>query len=812
MKSPTFKPITVQVEDNKKKSRFNLSHDVNTSYDWGSVQPLLSQLMLPDSSINVNMEQLTRLAPMPVPTFGRVKIRNIVHSVPFKEIFPNWEYFLAQKPVTRPTATGFSEFIPNVLPHVNSSILTAMALAGCKMNVYVSGAVGGDFPNSEHNWHCYRPAAGSAWETALTALGSFLFGSYDSTHPYLGTPNIEIPAWNYRGFAISTWKLTSGNAPRGVAITAYDDFFVVPTVTTMKPAPIFYEDEGFEAAGWTHGFLNSPNPYGSYPTEKITFKGADLIWESYIDGSLRAAGSNSIWRGFANSTFDGCKIRITFKLSSFGKRLRKVLIGLGYNFSLTDQSQVSILPLLAFYKGYWDSYAPLREKNFYTTNAWKLIQFFSESNNHCNIDARLDDTALVDFNSTFKKFISDIGTCFATEKINAISAATEDMVNTDEGAHSGIWSSIGHVLDDWYTNVTAGGFIQNDMVPSLEHLGGDSVQDWAGLPALRQNNAGVNAVLSKPELDVMMKAYVYVNKRSVVGQNMAEILRINGQGKYVEECSGLFVASSDTQVKISDVISQASTEGAQLGQYGGRGLGVSADKFSFKTDKHCYLIMLSAVIPESGYVNGPDVTHEAVQFSDFYNSMFDGINYEALRKKQVVASVPLQVQGDNSCNDTFGYLPTFSSWKFTNNKCNGDFSLNSMKSSLGPYILDKKIPVDTIFEFQSETDSSGNESIVDCDRFSYSDLPNAGEDYRYINKFPWNGDYNTIFTAVDDGIEWVINSTNNDSYLYNSFEYDNFLVHNVFEIAYQAPMKAIEDSYSTYDEGELESRGGVSRS
>ena len=79
-------------------------------------------------------------------------------------------------------------------------------------------------------------------------------------------------------------------------------------------------------------------------------------------------------------------------------------------------------------------------------------------------------------------------------------------------------------------------------------------------------------------------------------------------------------------------------------------------------------------------------------------------------------------------------------------------------------------------------------------------MPNAGEDYRYVNKFPWNGNYNRIFAATDDGYEWSVFSPNNNAFLYNSFEYDNFMVHNVFDVAYWAHMKSIEDSYGTYDE------------
>lgn len=140
---------------NVKKNKFNLSHDNNTTYDWGSVQPLMSKLMLPDSSININMEQLTRLAPMVVPTFGRVKMKNIAHFIPCSEIFPNWDALMSQTKVTRSAGSQSSSntYVPKNVPFVNNNVLTAFCLAGAKVNLYWSGDVG---TGDEDRWFCTK--------------------------------------------------------------------------------------------------------------------------------------------------------------------------------------------------------------------------------------------------------------------------------------------------------------------------------------------------------------------------------------------------------------------------------------------------------------------------------------------------------------------------------------------------------------------------------------------------------------------------------------------------------------------------------
>ena len=59
----------------KKRYTRDMSFDNNTTMPFGYCQPLMSQMLLPNSDITVSTKQLVRLAPMPCPSFAR-KIRN----------------------------------------------------------------------------------------------------------------------------------------------------------------------------------------------------------------------------------------------------------------------------------------------------------------------------------------------------------------------------------------------------------------------------------------------------------------------------------------------------------------------------------------------------------------------------------------------------------------------------------------------------------------------------------------------------------------------------------------------------------------
>lgn len=791
-----------------KKSKFNLSHDVNTTYDWGSVQPLFSKLMLPDSSINVNLEQLTRLAPMNVPTFGRVKMKNVAHFIPMKEIFPNWEYFLAQEQVSRPDFNAQNDaapytFIPTTLPHMNNSVLSAMVLAGSKANLYFSGKFG---QPDENVWYCARntgtfanPAGWAAATTATRQYGNAILNLTNSANPSTYT----MSDLGYEGYVWNVRKVTTDGLGGFGLSAAADAITYQPTITTMieRSMPNSYH------TGFTHGFSNEENTQEDTGDTHVTMEGADLIWEyagsdptAGISSADRASSSGQPVAGVSSNEFDGCKIRIVFKLSSFGKRLRKILIGLGYDVNLGNYEEVCILPLFAFYKAYWDSFAPERNRNFYTTSCWKLIMSTMSGNGTCDLLSAASSATANSLRTNIRQFFFDLGTCFATDRMDVVSAATENIYGSEGNSVQGMWSAVAEVLSGG-TNLGQDGSAMTELVPATTNWPGNpAAANQATLSVVNTPTSTNPAKITQPQLDALKKAYIYINKYSVAGKQIEEILRSHGLGSYVDECKGRFIDASENNIKISDVVATAGTEENPLGDYGGRGIGFQDTQFSFSTDKHGYMIVLSTIVPEAGYTNSPAHENTVISFRDMYNPEFDGLSMEMLQKKSLSGS---PVISDPTVLDSFGYVPTYTQWKFMSNKANGDFSLNSMKKSMLPYTLDKYLPVSDVSIYRTAEPAAhpGSEANYCPPRFRFRDLPNASEDYRFINKYPWNGNFNRIFNAQDDGYEWsAFISNNNTSFLYNSFEYDNFITHNVFQVSYYAHMKPIEDSYSTYDE------------
>ena len=103
--------IRVGLAQNK-KSKLNLSFDCSTTANIGSVQPTMCREMIPGEKFKVKQSSLVRLYPMPVPTFGRMSLRNYHCFVPYVDL---WQPFDAFMSAQRYYSNGVS-YVPGAVP------------------------------------------------------------------------------------------------------------------------------------------------------------------------------------------------------------------------------------------------------------------------------------------------------------------------------------------------------------------------------------------------------------------------------------------------------------------------------------------------------------------------------------------------------------------------------------------------------------------------------------------------------------------------------------------------------------------------
>lgn len=97
-----------------------------TTSSFGAVQPLFHQFMNKGDSLSLSSGQLVRLAPMPVPTLGDLKVINKFRFVEMNELYPYYDAFLSKRSVRSAERT----FIPTKLPFVTNNSLWSLIFFG----------------------------------------------------------------------------------------------------------------------------------------------------------------------------------------------------------------------------------------------------------------------------------------------------------------------------------------------------------------------------------------------------------------------------------------------------------------------------------------------------------------------------------------------------------------------------------------------------------------------------------------------------------------------------------------------------------
>lgn len=105
----------VKVSTNKRSS-IDLSHDQVTSTDFGKLIPICVRECLPNDDISLDPRVFIRLAPLAVPTFGRIKARVHTFFVPNRILWSKWDRWI----------TGTSNVS---LPYFTTQALAARASA-----------------------------------------------------------------------------------------------------------------------------------------------------------------------------------------------------------------------------------------------------------------------------------------------------------------------------------------------------------------------------------------------------------------------------------------------------------------------------------------------------------------------------------------------------------------------------------------------------------------------------------------------------------------------------------------------------------
>ena len=99
------------------RNYFNLQHDVEATCGFGYCTPTINRMFMRGSEIDLNTRSFVRLAPLPVPTFGRIEVKTHTAFCPMNDIFPAWDYMQAQKAVS----SAVRSYTPQTVDYIEAS-------------------------------------------------------------------------------------------------------------------------------------------------------------------------------------------------------------------------------------------------------------------------------------------------------------------------------------------------------------------------------------------------------------------------------------------------------------------------------------------------------------------------------------------------------------------------------------------------------------------------------------------------------------------------------------------------------------------
>lgn len=752
----------------RKKSKLNLSFDCSTTANIGAIQPTMCREMVPDEKFKVKQSSIVRLYPMPVPTFGRMSLRNYHVYVPYIDLWEPFDSFLSGQHYT----ANSTSFVPTAVPTFYPEDVAFRYIMSYS-DISIAPVEDMDHPYT-------ITTSNVCWDGTVIEFGS---GTHidpdDPDSPEKTYSDAVLEAQAHDLALIKTaYRNLRNQGPRVFGrVGNVQSFFgtVDPSVPGSLSDP---EGKGVLNLGFFHGCLRGVDDASSLTIAYPGVSGGNIFGSTSDSAPITAEGADLIT---TVDTVSGKSYYVFFKFKSPLKRLRQVMIGLGYGFhpyqpigsnaSYTDTKQ-NLFKLLAYYKAWYSLFRPNRQLSWQDTQCYRFIKHSATlTSQHFNTS-----------DSIFAAFLDELfRDCYYYLPMDYFSMSVVKPQAQQSEAAVTLTGGLGYAAGDNQKHI-------NTTVDDMVHVrnAGDNQTNVNPVVGLGSTSAAQNPLLMK----MAFKLLTWANKNTVLGRSVRDYLRVHygvTDTMSIDQDGVYRIGSSRINVSISDVISTSETGEGTLGEYAGKGIGYGdSETFDFTAPKFGVWLTLTVIVPESGYYQGYLRENRQQTRFDFFDSSFDALGYQTLERGEIMNdwncdSGTAVSTGDvwNPSRDfaptvAFGFVPRYSHLKVGRNIVNGDLSLAGMYNSMAPYTLDRRFSAGVIRSNQLNSDGTVYKTIG---KPSY--VPTVVfDEFRKIDASDSYGQYNRVF-------------------FYQNNDIDHFIIHSVFDVTAYAPMKPLSESFDT---------------
>lgn len=383
------------------------------------------------------------------------------------------------------------------------------------------------------------------------------------------------------------------------------------------------------------------------PRTTISHLAYSLNQHAYNATSLQAAD-------FVYVNSDGSKVNRAFNRE--GKILFDILNNLGYkiNFDATDETIVSVLPILAYEKVMRDWYS---NKQYLNTNysPYSLVNF-----TYTELQPILTRCLYAQFEKDYFTSAWDNPVSPTNSNISAIQISDSTVDNSGYNAKIDVNSSLNNT-------------------PVVQGYDGDSLQSLSPYRFSQYIDTALHKVTD------------YVKRHQLAG-SLAMDRFFARYGIHMSDAvlsRSTYIGKFEQVVNIADVMNTTAPQnssGPALGEYAAKAISNGNGNFSYKSDEFGQLIIVSVLLPRTSYVQGRDRQLFHLDKFSFFTPEFDMLGVQAIRMDELYAQFTNKDSDDTrkdgySPNGVFGYTSRYAEYKNAQDRLTGDFALSVNNAS-----------------------------------------------------------------------------------------------------------------------------------
>lgn len=474
---------------------------------------------------------------------------------------------------------------------------------------------------------------------------------------------------------------------------------------------------------------------------------------------------------------------VYYRFNRAGQQILRVLESLGYKiqWNLLDDTKYSALPLLAFCKVYLDFYYP---QDYTNTAVYNYLYMLLNSDTGIPIELNKTDVG---------RILSFVYTCYdadyyvsAFDHPNSPNTGTYSdnfrITNIDTLSRTRVAASSLYDVEKGYVGNNSSLSTSNEN----RIAGADAPFISPLVSAYSTGTTNVSNSVPTPISEYLLHGLHaltdYMKRHQLAGSAaFNRYLARFGKALSAEKLNRCVYLGTDTApMQIGDVWSTQATDMKNepvLGEYAGKSVSYGQGMFEYSTDEYGMFIIVSSVIPATGYYQGLNRNVKHLTKLDFWTPEFDNLGVQPITADELYMSYDggsdfgANGSGKTIHNQVFGFTPRYAEYKCVQDQVTGIY----------------RIPMLNGDNANDEHQFNGSASWHLMRKFTDSDFGGAVSGMVHGVEFCYGRNDSGQFNRIFDNQEW--NAPDQFSIVYN------------FNAVSYSPMKSLYDTYEFEDKG-----------